>query len=123
MKKGPFKMKGPGMKAKKKLATPGRKFASGNISGRIDMTLNNKLNEAVRRRTATVTDRVSKKPASLASRAFRSFKTAAKIMRSRAMGVGGMMMGTMGTADANPKMKLGASGKAARRLFNKRKNK
>ena len=66
---------------------------------------------------------ISKKPASFASRAFRGFKTAAKIMRSRAMGVGGMMMGTIGTADANPKMKLGASEKAARRLFNKRKNK
>jgi len=111
------------MKAKKKLAIPGRKFALGNISGRIDMTLNNKLNEAVRKRTTTVKDRVSKKPASFASRAFRGFKTAAKIMRSRAMGVGGMMMGTIGTADANPKMKLGASEKAARRLFNKRKNK
>ena len=105
-------MKGPGLKAKKKLATPGRKFASGNISGRIDMTLDSKL----------AVGRVSKKPASLAARAFRGFKNVAKGLGRRATGVAGMMVATTGTAlGSNKSLKLQEG--AARRLFNKRKNK
>ena len=111
------------------------------FSNKIDMTLNDKLNKAVRKRSASyampkieaqkargtkqIVGRgvVSKKPASFASRAFQGFKNLAKGLGRRSLGVSGMMMGTIGTADANPKMKLGASEKAARRLFNKRKKK
>ena len=68
---------------------------------------------------------ISRKPEKLGSRIFRNFKNVAKgfgrIAGKRATGVAGLMMGTMGTADANTKMKFGASEKAARRLFNKRK--
>ena len=84
-------------------------------AGKVDMTLNDKLNQAVRKKSASfatpridaqkATGRISKKPASLASRAFRGFKNLAKGLGRRSLGVGGMMMGTMGTADANPKMK------------------
>ena len=84
-------------------------------AGKVDMTLNDKLNQAVRKKSASfatpridaqkATGRISKKPASLASRAFRGFKNLAKGLGRRSLGIGGMMMGTMGTADANPKMK------------------
>ena len=105
-------MKGPGLKAKKKLATPGRKFASGNISGRIDMTLDSKL----------AVGRVSKKPASLAARAFRGFKSLAKGLGSRSLGIGGLMTASTGTALGSNKS-LKSQEASARRLFNKRKKK
>jgi len=50
-------------------------------------------------------DIISKKPASFGSRVVKSFKTLAKGLGRRATGVAGMMMGTMGTADANPAMR------------------
>ena len=84
-------------------------------AGKVDMTLNDKLNEAVRKKSASfatpkieaqkATGRISKKPTSLATRAFRGFKNLAKGLGRRSLGIAGMMMGTMGTADANPKMK------------------
>tara|TARA_R110001592_G_C12751471_1_gene711992 strand:- start:50 stop:592 length:543 start_codon:yes stop_codon:yes gene_type:complete len=55
----------------------------------------------------TATDIVSKKPASYASKVFRGFKNLAKGIGGRATGVAGMMMGTIGTADANPSSKTG----------------
>jgi len=48
---------------------------------------------------------ISKKPTSFGSRAVKSFKNIAKGLGRRATGIAGMMMGTMGTADANPKTK------------------
>ena len=112
-------------------------------AGKVDMTLNDKLNEAVRKRSASyarprieaqkargtkqIVGRgvVSKKPASLASRAFRGFKNVAKVFGKRATGVAGMMMGTMGTALGNTQEGgIGYKGEeAARRLFNKRTKK
>ena len=71
---------------------------------------------------------ISRKPEKLGSRIFRNFKNVAKgfgrIAGKRATGVAGLMMGTMGTADANPKMKGKMTFQqeaSARRLFNKRK--
>jgi|TARA_R110001599_G_scaffold8280_1_gene40248 hypothetical protein len=87
---------------------------------KLDMTLNDKLNKAVRKKTAT--NVVSKKPASYASRAFRGFKNLAKIIGGRATGVAGMMMATTGTALGSNKSLKSQEG-AARRLYNKRKKK
>jgi len=68
--------------------------------------------------------KVSKKPTSLATRAFRGFKNVAKGLGRRATGVAGMMMGTMGTALGNTNQGVGFKGEgSARRLFNKRKKK
>lgn len=136
-------------------------------AGKVDMTLNDKLNQAVRGKSATfatpkidaqkatgtvgrkvklgplkpghlggdmtakgkeinyknfsnkmsykadqarkMKDILNKKPTSFGRRIFRNFKNVAKgfgrIAGKRATGIAGMMMGTMGTADANPKMK------------------
>ena len=49
-------------------------------------------------------NRVSKKPASYASKVFKGFKNLAKGIGGRATGVAGMMMGTIGNADANTNM-------------------
>ena len=68
--------------------------------------------------------KVSKKPTSLATKAFRGFKSLAKGLGSRATGVAGMMIGTMGTALGNTNQGVGFKGEgSARRLFNKRKKK
>jgi|TARA_R100000084_G_C4574424_1_gene110802 hypothetical protein len=54
-------------------------------------------------------DSLNKKPTNFGRRIFKNFKNVAKgfgkIAGKRAFGIGSMMMGTMGTADANPKMK------------------
>ena len=112
------------------------------FSNKIDMTLNDKLNKAVRKRSASyamprvesqkargtkqIVGRgvVSKKPASFASKAFRGFKNLAKGLGRRSLGISGMMMGTMGTALGNTNQGIGFKGEgSARRLFNKRKKK
>jgi len=114
-------------------------------AGKVDMTLNDKLNQAVRGKKVQLgplkpgpfgemtkkgkeinfknfsnkmsykadqarkmRESLNKKPTSLGRRIFRNFKNVAKgfgrIAGKRATGIAGMMMGTMGTADANPKM-------------------
>ena len=104
-------------------------------AGKVDMTLNDKLNEAVRKRSASyarpridaqkATGRISKKPTSFGRKIFKGFKNVAKVFGKRATGVAGMMMGTMGTALGNTQEGgIGYKGEgAARRLFNKRKKK
>ena len=92
MKNGPFKMKGPGVKS---------------------------------------ADKISKKPASYAEKSFNQFqqqkqkgkkfvknliKKGGKFFGGKALGVAGMMMGTMGTADANPANKGKMSMKQERDL-------
>ena len=56
-----------------------------------------------------IKDSLNKKPTSFGRRIFKNFKNVAKgfgkIAGKRATGIAGMMMGTMGTADANPAMK------------------
>jgi len=49
-----------------------------------------------------VNAKTSTKAASYASTVVKGFKNLAKVIGGRATGVAGMMMGTMGTADANP---------------------
>tara|TARA_R110002012_G_scaffold12942_1_gene56706 strand:+ start:155 stop:631 length:477 start_codon:yes stop_codon:yes gene_type:complete len=129
MKKAPFKMKGfSGFKTSEKPASYASKVVKGfknvpeGFSSKLDMTLNNKLNDAVRRKTAVATDRVSKKSASYASKVFKGFKNVAKIIRGRGLGAVGMMTSTTGKALGSNKS-LNDDEKAARRLYNKRKNK
>ena len=96
MKKGPFKMKGPGIKAGKKYAKAKNVRNIYSAAGKVDMTLNDKLNQAVRKKSASfatpkieaqkATGRISKKPTSLATRAFRGFKNVAKGLGRRALG-------------------------------------
>jgi len=92
----------------------------GSKVSKLDMTLNDNLNKAVRKKTATSV--VSKKPASYASRVFKGFKNLAKGIGGRATGVAGMMMATTGTALGSNKSLKSQEG-AARRLYNKRKKK
>ena len=101
MKKGPFKMKGPGMKGPGAKAKNVRNIYS--AAGKVDMTLNDKLNQAVRKRSASYAmprveaqkARATKqivgrgvKRTSLATRAFRGFKNVAKGLGGRALGGG-----------------------------------
>ena len=67
-------------------------------------------------------DKISKKPASYASKVFRGFKNLAKGIGGRATGVAGMMMGTMGTADANPANKRKMSMQQERDLIKRTRN-
>ena len=102
------------------------------LSSKIDMTLNDKLNKAVRKKSASfatpkieaqkATGRISKKPTSLATRAFRGFKSLAKGLGRRSLGIGGLMTASTGTALGSNKS-LKSQEAAARRLFNKRKKK
>ena len=67
-------------------------------------------------------DKISKKPASYASKVFKGFKNLAKGIGGRATGIAGMMMATTGTALGSNKSLKSQEG-AARRLYNKRKKK